>query len=80
VTTTTDGTAAAGIKYKLYFIPTGSTVEQVVADTDQTTVTLLCPAGTYTASAYNVTAAESDRSNSVVLKQMTRPMGLNWTR
>ncbi len=73
VTTYTDGSPATEINYRLYVTPRGSTIPQVIADTPQTTATVLCPAGTYVVVAYNATAAESEDSNSVVLKHTGRP-------
>ena len=79
-TTTTDGAPATGVKYKLYYIPAGTIVEQVVADTDQASISMLCPAGKYSVTAYSATAAESERSNTVNLAQMNKPTSLTWTK
>ena len=81
VTTYTDGTTVAGtVKYKLYFQAVGTTVIQTVADTDQVSVALVCPAGTYWATAYTTTATESDKSGIVTLRQARAPVNLRWTQ
>ncbi|SRR5229473_7166339 len=81
VTTYTDGTPVpSGVKYKLYFLPVGTAVAQMVTDTDQVSVTLLCPAGIYWVTAYTTTATESTKSSAVTLRQANTPVNLRWTQ
>jgi hypothetical protein len=75
-----DGTAATGMKYRLYFQAAATTVPQTVADTDQVNVTLVCPAGTYWVTAYGATASESGKSNVVIVQQASKPINLTWTK
>ncbi len=66
----TDGTPITEpITYRLYYIPVGATVAQKIAEqTAITTPSLLCPAGTYYATAFTPTTAESAKSNILTLK------------
>jgi hypothetical protein len=80
VTMATDGTVITDVRYRFHFTPAGSTVEQVLFDTEQTTVTFDCQAGTYVVTAYAALAAESDPSNLVVLRQAGKSGNLIWTK
>ena|SRR5882672_5025263 len=80
VTTSTTGTPMSGIKYRVYLQAAGATVVQTIADTDQVTVTLPCPAGTYWVTAYTTGMVESDKSLPVILEQAGKPVNLKWTK
>jgi hypothetical protein len=80
VTTYTDGSAATGLKYRLYLQPVGAPTPQTVADVATPTATLACPAGDYWVNAYDPTSGlESAKSNTVTLRQPTKPVNLKWT-
>jgi hypothetical protein len=80
VTTYTDGSAASGLKYKLYLQPVGASTPQTVADVPTPTATLACPAGDYWVTAYDPQSGqESARSTVVTLRQPKTPVNLKWT-
>src|SRR5262249_14240529 len=61
------------VSYRLLFQPEGSTTPEVIALTTDTTVTLLCPAGTYWVTA-KVENRESAVSAPIVIKPLV-PIG-----
>ena len=80
VTTNTDGSAATGVKYRVYLQAAGDITVQTIADTTAVTITQLCPAGGYWVTAYTPTSAESGKSNVVQLQQARPPGNLKWTK
>ena len=71
---------SAPVRYKLYFTPQGGTGVQTVGDTDLLTLTLLCPAGSYYLTAYTSVDIESEKSNVVMLNQVSPVTNLRWSK
>ena len=80
VMTYMDGTPAADVKYRVYFQPVASASPQRVADTDQVSATMVCPAGTYWVTAYTPVGMESGKSNTVSMQQAAVPNNLKWSK